>query len=317
MANVHFLAHRGQVTPAVEVVKGESKSGQARHRAAADGSGTIRSLRRGLQVLDALAEHGGRLPLTEIARHLGLHFSTTHHMVKTLQGAGYLIQDDDSREYRLGGRVLRLAAVACNEDELARLGEPVVRELSLKTGLTVQLAVLDCHNVVVIRQIDADGPWRLAERVGAPRPAYCTALGKVLLACQSPESLQAYLGRVELRPLTPRSITTAAGLEAEVAKVGEQGVAVDDEEFSVGIRCLAAPVFNFTGSVRAALGVSGPAWSLTVERLAEVRPVVREFADRLSRSLGWQPRQRKRAAASARPAGRARRATSVWRRRPS
>ena len=255
----------------------------------ASGSGTIQSLRRGLQVLDVIAEHGGRLALTEIARRLGLHFSTTHHMVKTLQTSGYVVQDDQSREYRLGGRLLRLAAVACNEDEIGHLGEPLVTELSLKTGLTAQLAVLDCHNVVVIRQIDADGPWRLAERVGTPRPAYCTALGKALLAHQSPEGLQAYLARTELRPLTPRSITGAAAFEADLARVRTHGVSVDDEEFSAGIRCVAAPVLNFTGNVRAALGVSGPAWSLTLERLQDLAPVVREYADRLSRELGWPP----------------------------
>lgn len=283
-----------------DVMTPAAKSERAGDRAAGNGSGTIQSLRRGLQVLDVIAEHGGRLALTEIARRLGLHFSTTHHMVKTLQTSGYVVQDDESREYRLGGRLLRLAAVACNEDEIGHLGEPLVSELSLKTALTVQLAVLDCHHVVVIRQIDADGPWRLAERVGTPRPAYCTALGKALLAHQSPEGLQAYLARTELRPLTPRSITGAAALEAELARVRTHGVSVDDEEFSAGIRCVAAPVLNFTGNVRAALGVSGPSWSLTLERLQDLGPVVREFADRLSRQLGWQPTRRGRGGSGAR-----------------
>jgi DNA-binding IclR family transcriptional regulator len=285
---------------ALAVMTLPAKSEPARSRPAAVG-GTIRSLRRGLQVLDVIAEHGGRLALTEIARRLGLHFSTTHHMVKTLQTSGYVIQDDASREYRLGGRLLRLAAVACNEDEIGHLGEPLVSELTLKTALTSQLAVLDCHNVVVIRQIDADGPWRLAERVGTPRPAYCTALGKVLLANQTPEGLQAYLARTELRPLTPRSITGAAELQAEVARVRALGLGVDDEEFSVGIRCVAAPVMNFTGNVRAALGVSGPAWSLTLERLQELAPLVREYAERLSRQLGWQSVRRARGGNGARP----------------
>jgi DNA-binding IclR family transcriptional regulator len=317
IANVHFLDTHAPTLAARDLMTTPANTEPARRRAGGDG-GTIRTLRRGLQVLDVIAEHGGRLALTEIARRLGLHFSTTHHMVKTLQTSGYVIQDDESREYRLGGRLLRLAAVACSEDEIGHLGEPLVSELSLKTALTSQLAVLDCHHVVVIRQIDADGPWRLAERVGTPRPAYCTALGKVLLANQTPEGLQAYLNRTELRPLTPRSITTAAGLQAEIARVRALGISVDDEEFSAGIRCVAAPVMNFTGNVRAAIGVSGPAWSLTLERLQELAPVVREFAERLSRQLGWQPVRRARAgtgtrtrrpkapAATVRPGGRRR-----------
>jgi IclR family acetate operon transcriptional repressor len=249
--------------------------------------GTVQALRRGLRVLDVLASRGGRLVLTEIARLLKMHPSTTHHLVKTLQAAGYLAQDARTREYRLAAHVFELAAVAWNEDSLAALAAPLVTGLAMKTEETAHLAVLDWRAVVVIRKVDAEGPWRFSERVGTQRPVHCTALGKSLLAFQGDDVTSTSLRGIQLRAFTPRTIVTLAGLRAELRRTRARGYAVDDEEYAPGLRCVAAPVFNFSGILTAALGISGPSFRIPPARVPELAATVREFAERLSRELGF------------------------------
>jgi len=126
----------------------------------------------------------------------------------------------------------------------------------------------------------------VTERVGYPRPAHCTAIGKVLLASLAEPELKAFLNTAELRPMTPRTITAIPNLEQELERVRVQGYAIDDEEFAQGLRCLAVPVQNFTGNVVAAIGISGPVWRVSLDRVAQLAELVRAAGRRLSQQLG-------------------------------
>jgi DNA-binding IclR family transcriptional regulator len=128
---------------------------------------------------------------------------------------------------------------------------------------------------------------RLTERVGYPRPAHCTAIGKVMLADLSAADLAEFVRSADLRPLTPKTITSASQLRQELERVRAQGYAVDDEEFAQGIRCLAAPVRNFSGQVAAAVGVSGPVWRVSLDRVAQLTEFVVQAGHRLSEGLGY------------------------------
>lgn len=255
-------------------------------RAARRRPATVQALERGLRILDVLALEG-RLPLAQIARTVELNLSTAHHLMKTLEGLGYVAHSRD-RSWQLSARVFQLAAAAWNADELASLGEATIAELAKKTGEATQLAVFDRRHVIVVSKFDRDGPERLFERLGAPRPAYCTALGRALLAYQHPSVTEAYLASAELKALTPKTITSAARLREELRKVRRSGIAVDDEEFSQGIRCVAAPVFNFSNAVAAAVGMFGPAWRVSQQRVSAHSATVARFAQRLSRELGYR-----------------------------
>lgn len=250
-------------------------------------SGTIiQSLQRGLAILELVAKDSGGLTMAEISRSIGLHTSTTFHLLRTLTSLGYLAQDETTRVYRLGSKVFHLAASAWTEVQLLNVSSPLLAEMAKETGETSHLAVFEHGEVIVINKIDGSSPVRLSERVGYPRPAHCTAIGKVLLAHLPEMELRAFLSKGELRPLTPRTITAAAILEQELARVREQGYAFDDEEFSQGIRCLAAPVRNFTGRVVAAIGISGPVWRISLDRVAQLTELVKAMGLRLSRQLG-------------------------------
>lgn len=248
-------------------------------------SGTVQALERGLRILDVLAREG-RMPLAQIAKLVELNLSTAHHLMKTMEGQGYVTLGRD-RSWQLSGRVFQLAAAAWNADELATLGVATIAELGRKTGESTQLAVFDRRHVILVGKFDGEGPERLFERLGVPRPAYCTALGKVLLAYQHPSVVEAYLAATELKALTPTTITSASRLKEELRNVRRAGIAVDEQEFSHGIRCIAAPVFNFSNSVVAALGMFGSAWRVSPERVSTHAKTVARLAHRLSKELGY------------------------------
>lgn len=246
---------------------------------------TIQALERGLAILDVLARDG-RMPLARIAKLAGLNLSTAHHLMKTMEGRGYVAMGP-GRSWELSRRVFQLAAAAWNADDLAVLGMPAITALGRKTGESTQLAVFDRKHVILLAKFDGDGPERLFERLGAPRPAYCTALGKVLLAFQAGEMVDAYMSGTTLSAFTPKTITSPARLREQLRKVRRSGIGVDDQEFSHGIRCIAAPVFNFTGGVVAAIGMFGPAWRISNGRVAAHAKTVARHAKTLSADLGY------------------------------
>ncbi len=246
----------------------------------------IRSLQRGLAILEIIGKREQSASLADLSRELGLHPSTVFHLLKTLLALGFVAQTPGAKTYRLGPRVFQLASAATHEQALVDLAMPSLVELVRITGETSHLAIYDRGEVIVIAKLDGSGPLRLTERIGTPRPAHCTAIGKVLLAALTPAELSAHLAERRLARYTPRTITAAARLRAELRRVREQGYAVDDEEYSLGLRCLAAPVHNFAGKVVAALGLSAPAWRLGGRRLPGLAGTVRQQAARLSADLG-------------------------------
>jgi DNA-binding IclR family transcriptional regulator len=247
----------------------------------------IQSLQRGLGILELIAKDGTGLTMAEVSRKIGLHTSTTFHLLRTLTSLGYLVQDETTREYRLGSKVFRLAASVLTEVQILNTSGPLLAEMAQQTGETSHLAIFEHGEVIVIDKVDGSSPVRLSDRVGYPRPAHATAIGKVLLAHLPEAELKTFLGTHELKPMTPRTINAAPVLEQELVRVRDQGYAFDDEEFTQGIRCLAAPVRNFTGLVVAAVGISGPVWRVSLDRVAQLTEFVKAMGHRLSRELGY------------------------------
>ena len=251
--------------------------------------GTINALRRGLQMLETIGD-AGRLRLTLIADRMQLNLSTAHHMVKTLHEFGYLVQDEN-REYRLSPRVFKLAASAWDADQLGHAAVSAVAELALVTGETSHVAVFDRGDaVIILSRIEGNGSANLVERVGAARGFHCTALGKVLMAYQ-PEEVQNHHLAGPLKVFTRKTVTNPNRLRDALRLAREQGYAMDDEEYTIGTRCIAAPVFNYSGMVAAAIAVHGNLWSITDQRIPELVRIVREKAAQLSAELGFMTAQ--------------------------
>ena len=248
--------------------------------------GGVQSIERAFAILEEVARHRDGIRLGDLSRKVGLHTSTAFHLVKTMLLLGYLRQVPEDKSYRIGSPLFRLAASALDEIEMATLAKPLLEELALATGETSHFAVRSADDIVVLARTVGSGPFQLVDRVGAVRPAHCTALGKILLAPLNEEQLEAYLIRHPPVPFTPKTLTNRELLAREIAAVRKNGIAYDDGEFNSEARCVAVPVKDFTGEVRGAIGISGAVWRLSLQALKEKARLVRDAAARMSANFG-------------------------------
>ncbi len=248
--------------------------------------GGVQSIGRAFAILEEVARNRGGIGLADLSKRVGLHNSTTFHLVKTMVSLGYIRQLKDSKRYRIGRPVFALAASALDEMEMVSMATPVLEDLSRATGESSHFAVKMSDAVVVIARTPGPSAFQLTDRVGVVRPAYCTALGKVILTALRPDQLDRYLDRVELKALTQQTITNMNVLRHEIENARRDGIAFDDCEFDSEVRCIAMPVRDFTGHVAGAVGISGPVWRLSIQALKSRARSVKEAADRLSGAFG-------------------------------
>ena len=248
--------------------------------------GGVQSLGRAFGILEQVARHRDGIGLAELSRLVGLHNSTTFHLARTMVSLGYLRQEKDTKRYRVGRPLFALAASALDEIEMVNLATPVLEELSRETGEASHFAVRMGDAVVVVARTGGPGAFQLADRVGVVRPAHCTAVGKAILASLQPDQLKRFIDRVGMTPSTAKSITEIAALVREIEEVRRTGIAIDDGEFDLEVRCLAVPVADFTGKIIGALGISGPVWRMSRQALSSRAKIVQAAAARLGREFG-------------------------------
>jgi IclR family transcriptional regulator, pca regulon regulatory protein len=245
---------------------------RARTASAADGRYS-QSLERGLAILSSFTASQSLLGISDLARMLGLNRSTTHRYVSTLVALGYLEQDAPTRRYRLGLRVVDLGLSAINSIEVRELSLPHLQQLSDETGHTVNMAILDSGDIVYVercrtarrgqREID------LNLHVGSRLPAYCTSMGKVLLAFLPDDRFADVIAGLELKKRGPNTLTSRAALRAELAQVRATGYAVNNEELAFGLRSIAVPVRGRSGEVEAAINLAVHRSWVSMEDLVE------------------------------------------------
>jgi IclR family transcriptional regulator, KDG regulon repressor len=246
----------------------------------------VQSLGRAFSILEEVARHRDGIGLADLSKRVGLHNSTTFHLAKTMVSLGYIRQERETKRYRIGRPLFALAASALDEIEMASVATPLLEDLSAQTGESSHFAVRMGDTVVVIARTSGAGAFQLTDRVGVVRPAHCTALGKVILASLRPDQLERFLERVELVPSTEKSITSIPILLREIEEIRRTGIAFDDGEFNIEVRCVAVPVTDFTGKIVGALGISGPIWRLSNQALQGRAKIVQAAANRLSAEFG-------------------------------
>jgi DNA-binding IclR family transcriptional regulator len=254
-------------------------------RSGTSGARTVQSLERAFLILERIAGSEAPPSLADLSRATGLHTSTAFHLLKTLVHLGYVRQDDD-RRYRVGTRLFVQAAAAFDEVTLVDLAMPFLRRLAEETGETTHLAVRADSGIAVIAKADATASVRASERVGIVRPAHATGIGKVLLAALTADERERFLAAARLEAYTPNTIVDPDVLRREIERVAADGIAYDDAEFNREVRCIAAPVRNFSRQTVAAIGISGPLWRVTLQALPRLSGVVASTAHALSESLG-------------------------------
>ena len=246
----------------------------------------VQSLGRAFAILEEIARHREGVGLADLSKLVGLHNSTTFHLAKTMVSLGYIRREKDSKRYRVGGPLFALAASALDEIEMVNVATPALEDLSRETGESSHFAVRMGDAVVVIARTSGPGAFHLTDRVGVLRPAHCTALGKVILASLHQDQLERFLARVELKPSTAHTITESPVLLREIAEIRRSGIAYDDGEFNLEVRCVAVPVKDFTGQIIGALGISGPIWRLSNQVMQSRAKTVQAASNRLSAAFG-------------------------------
>lgn len=248
--------------------------------------GGVQSIGRAFAILEEVARNRDGIALADLSKRVGLHNSTTFHLVKTMVSLGYIRQIKESKRYRIGRPLFALAASALDEMEMVSMATPVLDDLSRETGESSHFASRMSDAVVVMARTPGPGAFQLTDRVGVVRPAYCTALGKVILAALRPDQLDRYLDRIELKALTSKTITSPQRLRRELQDVRRAGIAFDDGEFNNEVRCAAMPVYDFSGQVVGAIGISGPVWRLSIQALQNKARDLNEAAKQLSGAFG-------------------------------
>jgi len=244
----------------------------------------IASLEKGIRVLELLADHQ-ELAVSQVARELGLNRASSHRFLAHLCDLGYVERGEDSR-YRLSLKLLELGTKSADRFEIRRVARSYLQELFLAFKETVNLGYWTGADILHLDKIDSLEILRMDTPLGSRAPAFCTGLGKIILAHLPEEELNSYLAYVELTPHGPNTILSAESLRLELMETRERGYALDDEELSPGLRCVAGPVFDHSGQARYALSVSGPTARLTPRSIDRIQHKVREICDQLSARLG-------------------------------
>ena len=247
--------------------------------------GVLRSVTNALAVLEAFSVEKPELGVTELSHTLGLGKSTVHRLLASLAARGYVRKNPQSERYCMGFKAFEVGSLAAGRGSIRDVVAPFLRHLMLASKETVHLGVLDEWDVVYIDKIESHQPLQMFSRVGRRAPLHCTALGKALLAFQPGELVDRFLRR-RLKSYTPSTLTDPGGLRLELERIRSDGHALDDEEFAIGLKCLAAPVRDHTRDVVASLGIAGPAVRLAEERVPRLAALVREAAADASRALG-------------------------------
>jgi IclR family transcriptional regulator, pca regulon regulatory protein len=250
------------------------------------------SLERGLAILGCFTPERPVLGIADIADELGMSRSTTHRYVITLVALGFLEQGA-SRKYRLGLRVTDLGMSALNSTGLREHARPYLEELRKRTSYTTSLAVLDGPDILFVERAHSyrrsNDSVDLNLQPGSRLPAYCTSMGKVLLAYLPDAEQRELIGQMTLTRRGPNSITSKKALRSELEQVRDEGIAVNDEELTHGLNSISAPVRNEAREVVAAVNMSAPSSMISLEELVDaLGPHLVSTADNISARLGYR-----------------------------
>lgn len=245
------------------------------------------TLVKGLALLEALAANPQVSGVTELAKSLGVTKSNAHRLLQTLAARGYVRNVDGTGKYALTLKLFELGALVVEELDLKSIGRDFVESLGAATSESVHLSVLEGTEVIYIDKADSSHAVRAYSRVGGRAPAHCVATGKAMLAHAPPQLVSAAC--LQLTPQTVDTITSPKKFLNELETVRQIGYAVNRGEWRPGVWGIAAPIWDASGKVCAAIGLSGPAERFKPKSIKQFAPLVIDAARQISRLLGYRP----------------------------
>lgn len=244
----------------------------------------IQVLERAMLLLDVLAKQSEPVPLKSLSAATGLHASTTHRILNDLV-VGRYVDRVDSGLYQLGMRLLELGSLVKGRLNVREVAIEYMRELHAVTGQTINLAVQQGDEIVYIERAWSErSGMQVVRAIGGRAPLHLTSTGKLFLSVSEPRQVKAYIMRTGLAGTTRNSLTKADQLERDLALVRRHGYSRDNEELELGVRCIAAGVYDDTGRLQAGLSISAPADRLRDEWIG----LLQDTAGRISEAMGYE-----------------------------
>lgn len=245
---------------------------------------TVQVIERMFTLMDVLASREDAISLKEISEKTGLHPSTTHRLLNDL-ATGRFVDRSQPGCYRLGMRLLELGNLVKNRLNVRDAALVPMRELHKSIQQPVNLSVRQGDEIVYIeRSYSERSGMQVVRSIGGRAPLHLTSVGKLFLAADDPQRVRAYATRTGLSGHTKNSLTQLPALERELSRVQQYGVAHDNEELELGVRCMAAGIYDDQGTLVAGLSISAPAGQLTDEWLPKLQDTVRD----ISKTLGFE-----------------------------
>lgn len=222
--------------------------------------------------------------MTQIAEQIGIHKSTVHRLLATLEGKRFVQRDPATGTYRLGIRLLQMAYLTLEHNDLRRLAAPFLLNLREQTRETIHLSVLDDTVVVFLDVVESPQRVKLAAAIGQRLPALATASGKSVLAFMPDETVRHALER-GMPQYTQNTLSSPEAFFEDLRLVRERGFAFDEQEYEDGINAVAASILDLDGQPIAAVAVAGPAYRLTRERMIEIGPLITAATQAIAQEL--------------------------------
>jgi IclR family KDG regulon transcriptional repressor len=253
----------------------------------------VKSLMKALRVLDTLGDCPGGMGITDLSVALKAPKSTVHRLVSTLEAARYVVFDPPTSKYSLGNRLAKLGEQLNHQSSLLTFAMPMLEQLTRECHEASHLAIMQGTEVVYVSHEESKEPVRISFGMGHRAPAHCTALGKVFLAdLTDSDILMLYKNQKKLERLTTRTKTSLRELLAEMAIVRKEGIAYDNEEYMTGLRCMAAPIRDFSRRIVAAASLSMFTHKMTTARREFFKSALTRASAELSEKLGFLPASR-------------------------
>ncbi|CEP66196.1 Transcription regulator IclR, C-terminal [Moorella glycerini] len=246
----------------------------------------IQSVQRALYILERLASCKNGATASEIAKELGVNRSTVFRLMETLIHEGYVRQAAITKRYYLTMKVFSLGSKLLDEMDIRTSARGILEALQKETGHTIHLGLRDLNEVVYIDKISGTNPIQMYSMIGRRAPLYCTGVGKAILAFLKEEEIESYMHNIVFTKFTPNTITDPEHLKQELNQIRDRGYALDLEEHENGIRCVAAPIFNYNHEVIGSISVAAVAITLGEKNIEDYVSAVMHAARTISELLG-------------------------------
>jgi DNA-binding IclR family transcriptional regulator len=248
----------------------------------------IHVIDRAAQILDCFGFDHQELSVSEIGVKTGLHRSTAHRILMALEYNDLIKQNPSTGKYHLGIKLFKLGHQAVSQLNLRDICRPFLSRLMNDTKETIHLAVLDDDQVLYLDKVEGPHALRMPSRVGRYIPTYCTSLGKAMLSCLDDQEVKSILRRQTLKPHTENTVKNINQLLADLGSVRKRGYAVDNEEIEIGLRCVGAPLRDYTGGMVGAISVAAPSARLSEKNTPVIGRMVIAIAAGISQKLGFE-----------------------------